>query len=272
MLPMKRVIISTLGLNRCCSHYLGINQISSFQCKSRFLLDQSKYNLAHSLNLFCTIASDNKDARVKRSQMELSESQLIPDVIPSVSRGVEVMEISYGNNKVSDGTELTPAQSHEKPKVSWPHKETTFYTLFMTDPDAPSRAEPSFREFMHWVVTDIPGDDVSKGVVLLDYLGPAPPHGSGLHRYCFFVYEQKEKGIVRVKEAKKMYESRGGKKLMQLVTDAELGDPVFGCLMVSQWGEEVDAYRKAMDWMPTEKYRSLAQQKASAAAVAPLSG
>mgnify|MGYP000618893814 CR=1 FL=1 len=31
-----------------------------------------------------------------------------------------------------------------------------FYTLFVTDPDAPSRAEPTFREFVHAVVRLFP--------------------------------------------------------------------------------------------------------------------
>lgn len=32
-----------------------------------------------------------------------------------------------------------------------------------SDPDAPSRAEPTFREWHHWLVVNIPGTDISKG-------------------------------------------------------------------------------------------------------------
>ncbi len=31
------------------------------------------------------------------------------------------------------------------------------------DPDAPSRKEPKFREWHHYLVVNIPGTDVSKG-------------------------------------------------------------------------------------------------------------
>lgn len=33
------------------------------------------------------------------------------------------------------------------------------------DPDAPSRAEPTLGEVHHWLVTNIPGNDISKGEV-----------------------------------------------------------------------------------------------------------
>ena len=47
------------------------------------------------------------------------------------------------------------------------------------DPDAPSRAQPKFREWHHWGVVNIPGSDVSKGQVLSEYVGSGPPKGTG---------------------------------------------------------------------------------------------
>ena len=37
--------------------------------------------------------------------------------------------------------------------------------LIVTDPDAPSRAEPSIREVLHWLVVNVPGNDINKGEV-----------------------------------------------------------------------------------------------------------
>lgn len=45
----------------------------------------------------------------------------------------------------------------------------------MTDPDAPSRKEPKFREWHHWLVVNIPGNDVKKGETLSEYVGSGPP-------------------------------------------------------------------------------------------------
>ncbi len=47
------------------------------------------------------------------------------------------------------------------------------------DPDAPSRAEPKFREWQHWLVANVPGNDVTKGDHLAEYVGSGPPKGTG---------------------------------------------------------------------------------------------
>ncbi|GLH03134.1 Putative phosphatidylethanolamine-binding protein [Gryllus bimaculatus] len=57
----------------------------------------------------------------------------------------------------------------------------------MTDPDAPSRATPTNREFLHWLVGNVPGGDVARGEVLAEYVGSGPPLGTGLHRYVLLV-------------------------------------------------------------------------------------
>jgi phosphatidylethanolamine-binding protein (PEBP) family uncharacterized protein len=44
------------------------------------------------------------------------------------------------------------------------------------------------REFVHWLVVNIPGDRVHDGVEVLPYLPVAPPAGSGLHRFVFMLY------------------------------------------------------------------------------------
>lgn len=58
------------------------------------------------------------------------------------------------------------------------------------DPDAPSRKEPAHREFLHWSVVNIPGNDISKGDTLAEYVGSGPPKDTGLHRYVFLIFKQ----------------------------------------------------------------------------------
>ena len=48
-----------------------------------------------------------------------------------------------------------------------------------SDPDAPSRKDPKFREWHHWMVGNVPGDDVSQGEVLSGYVGSGPPKDTG---------------------------------------------------------------------------------------------
>ena len=49
----------------------------------------------------------------------------------------------------------------------------------MLDPDAPSRAEPIRREFVHWLVVNISGNDINNGQVLVEYVGRGAPKGCG---------------------------------------------------------------------------------------------
>ena len=65
----------------------------------------------------------------------------------------------------------------------------------MVDPDATSRSNPQFRCWLHWIVQNVPGHghDFTKGDAAAVYQGPAPPKGSGPHRYVFLVYKQTEK-------------------------------------------------------------------------------
>lgn len=52
--------------------------------------------------------------------------------------------------------------------------------VIFVDPDAPSRADPKFREWHHWCVVNIPGSDVSRGEVLSQYVGAGPPKGTSM--------------------------------------------------------------------------------------------
>ncbi len=47
----------------------------------------------------------------------------------------------------------------------WSAEEDAYYTVIFTDPDAPSRADPQFREVHHWLVVNIPGNRLAEGEV-----------------------------------------------------------------------------------------------------------
>ena len=50
------------------------------------------------------------------------------------------------------------------PKLKWKGADPNkFYTLFLVNPDVPSRDEPLEAEWQHWTVHNIPGDRISKG-------------------------------------------------------------------------------------------------------------
>lgn len=105
----------------------------------------------------------------------------------------DLVEVTWKDSQCSVGNVLTPTQMKEQPLVKWNSEPNSFYTLLMTDPDAPSREDPKFGEWKHWLVVNIPGDKVSEGEVRSEYIGAGPPEGTGLHRYVFLVMKQRAK-------------------------------------------------------------------------------
>ncbi|XP_039062160.1 protein MOTHER of FT and TFL1-like [Hibiscus syriacus] len=98
------------------------------------------------------------------------------------------MSVYYGSKQVTNGCDIKP--SINPPKVAIDGLPDQLYTLVMTDPDAPSPSEPSMREWVHWIVSDIPGGtNPTRGKELLAYMGPRPQ--VGIHRYILVLFQQK---------------------------------------------------------------------------------
>lgn len=134
---------------------------------------------------------------------------------------------------------MTPTQVKDEPSVSWDADASTFYTLCMTDPDAPSRKEPTFREWHHWLVGNIPGSDVKKGEVLSAYIGSGPPQGTGLHRYVFLVYKQNGKLTFDEKRLpNNSGDNRGGFKISAFAEKYKL-ELLAGNLYQAEWDDYV---------------------------------
>merc|ERR1711994_360714 len=110
-----------------------------------------------------------------------------------ITTPASLLKVSYNGVDISPGQVMTPTQVQDQPVLSWEVEEGAFYTVIMNDPDAKSRAEPMFREWHHWMVGNIPGNNVSAGETLSAYVGSGPPEGTGLHRYVFLVYKQPSK-------------------------------------------------------------------------------
>lgn len=57
------------------------------------------------------------------------------------------------------------------------------------DPDAPSRKDPKFREWHHWLVINVPGSDISKGDTIAQYIGSGPPEKTGKNKILKALYQ-----------------------------------------------------------------------------------
>jgi len=116
---------------------------------------------------------------------------VVTTVIPTAPKYIAT--VAFESAKAELGKELTPTQVQHAPTVEWEANSDKFYTVVMTDPDAPSRDNPIRGEWLHWTVVNIPGSSLSEGEIMAEYVGAGPPPNTGLHRYVVVVLEQPSK-------------------------------------------------------------------------------
>jgi len=179
------------------------------------------------------------------SLVEMEKESIVPDVIDKIPQ--QVLSVKFGSHDVNLGNVLTPTQVKNPPTVLWDAAPNKFYVLCMTDPDAPSRKDPKFREWHHWLVGNIPGNDIAKGDTLSEYVGSGPPQGTGLHRYILLVYEQQ--GKIKFDEQKltnRSGDNRGKFSIRQFAKKHNLGEAVAGNFYQAEWDDYVPKLYKQL--------------------------
>lgn len=89
------------------------------------------------------------------------------------------------------GQNFTKSTTIGQPSVKFTGETEKLYTLVMWDPDVPESAQPGYA---HWIAINLQSQNNIASNELLNYQGPAPPPGTGIHRYFFGLFEQ-QRGI-----------------------------------------------------------------------------
>lgn len=165
----------------------------------------------------------------------LNREQVIGDVLRKGWQPRVELKVSFPTSKYDvekTGLSLTPSETAKQPEIQYEAENDKLYTLMMVDPDPPSRKEPKYRHWRHWIRVNVPGDRVEQGTDVSPYIGPGrlsflwtlylhlfasfpsihpsilvcqcflvlytlpstgPPPKTGLHRYVFLLYQQQNK-------------------------------------------------------------------------------
>ncbi|KAJ8917448.1 hypothetical protein NQ315_005495 [Exocentrus adspersus] len=172
--------------------------------------------------------------------------EIVPDVVSVPPAKKLVVKYTKSGKEVNLGEELPPKFVTEAPDVQYEAEPNSFYSLIFTDPDAPSRKNPIRREWHHWLVVNIPGDKVSEGEVLTEYVGSGPPEGSELHRYTFLLYKQPKKLSFDEARHSNTDPARGNFSTEKFAKKYNLGNPVAGNFYLAQFDESVPLLRKQL--------------------------
>ncbi|XP_044500241.1 protein HEADING DATE 3A-like [Mangifera indica] len=116
--------------------------------------------------------------------------RVVGDVVDNFTKSI-ALTVSYGHKlDVYNGVEFKPSQVTKQPKVSIGGSDfRNLYTLVMVDPDAPSPSDPTLKEYLHWLVIDIPETrEATYGNEVVSYESPKPT--VGIHRFAFVLFRQ----------------------------------------------------------------------------------
>ena len=127
-------------------------------------------------------------------------------------KSMKVVSSGFEDNATLD-VKFSVEGADISPPLAWSEvpAETKSFALICDDPDAPSPRRPAAEPWVHWVIFNIPPDrselpegigntlrpealpEASQGKNSwpndnVGYRGPAPPPGSGPHRYFFKIY------------------------------------------------------------------------------------
>ncbi|XP_061369439.1 protein VERNALIZATION 3-like [Gastrolobium bilobum] len=144
---------------------------------------------------------------------------VIGDVLNPFTSTVS-LRVVINNREISNGCQLRPSQLVNRPRVAVDGEDLrTFYTLVMVDADAPSPSNPILREYLHWMVTDIPATtNASFGRELLFYESPQP--SAGIHRLVLVLFKQLGRDTVFAPEWRHNFNTRNFAEINNLATVA----------------------------------------------------
>jgi phosphatidylethanolamine-binding protein (PEBP) family uncharacterized protein len=92
------------------------------------------------------------------------------------------MNVFYGKIQVQDGNYISKQQSSKMPEIILDLQAKKLYTVLLMDPDAVGGNK------IHFLLLNYSLNN--QGNIILPYVGPNPPRGSGVHRYYFLLIQQ----------------------------------------------------------------------------------
>ena len=163
------------------------------------------------------------------------------------------LQITYHLNNVridaNDGSILPAEYSHNIPTIKFKSAHRAIYTLILVNPDFSlnttgaggarlSIVGSSQKHFAHWILCNIPENDLSAGHPICPYMPACPLKESGLQRYFFLLYKQdKIISSKKLEEYEIKFSSRVGINVCEWASKEGFGLPIGVNGFQSEWSE-----------------------------------
>ncbi|KAF9356947.1 hypothetical protein BGX34_009679 [Mortierella sp. NVP85] len=139
-------------------------------------------------------------------QLDYGAGALVKDDEDSSSATAEAAVAAAGDHYFETGSFLFPGKTIQEPKVNVTsfHPEPKYYTVALIDVDVPDVENQSFKQELHWLITNVQLSSTQTQVnkenadVILSYIPPHPPKGMSYHRYTLLVAEQPKDGQEKI--------------------------------------------------------------------------
>ena len=116
------------------------------------------------------------------------------------------------------------------------------------------------RQFVHWVIVNIPENDLSAGHTVCPYIPACPLQNIGAQRYFFVLFRQDHiLSQKKLEEAEILFEPRGGMAVFTWASQNGMGLPVGVNGFTTQWEEWCEKIHFEIGLIPPPDYRSAGQ-------------
>ena len=185
------VLLRSAALGRMCPFFVLL--FAAF-ARSATTATYEPFDFTNTFNFKWDFGNPEADHVRSRRNADWRPTKLgVGHVDPSWCSKNKELLVKYTGSPLKCGKEYRPSASFDnRPHVPIPNPGRS-HTLLMIDPDAPSRNDPKYRSWLHWLVINIRDGDFRNGTEVVGYRPPTPPAGSGKHRYIFLVFQQEGK-------------------------------------------------------------------------------
>jgi len=134
---------------------------------------------------------------VKIVQQQFINAKIVPDEVPVFNPiGTLQLDFKASVGVTTVGEAIAQANTTQQPSVTAAgtfNGTSAKYTVLMVDTNYPGSSNPNGL-YLHWLQNDATlasdGTITNSTAAVIPYAGPAPPSGSGPHRYTVLLYAQ----------------------------------------------------------------------------------